>query len=400
MPERRCRDIPALPEASGRSRRGLFLFVCVFLLCLATVSPAAEPDPAKEVQLGAKVARQVEERWERIADPSVSARLDMICSRLTPYMKRDLPYEVRCVREKSPNAFSLPGGFIYMTSGMMEFLHSDAEIASVIAHELVHSDRRHAMIQAARSQRLSILTLGAIVLSGGSAAPIILANLLQTAITNSYSIDLEREADLVGLNVLVSAGYPPAAMLTVMEGLAEEQLKHPYVDLGVMMDHPEVKERIAYLTKIIREKGLPLERKRALNFLIVSVQSEKGMRFLSVDGVEIVRAPDDEKTATAFSDMKIAMDRCFQLELSPSEIQVVAFSDARPRPTGSLQQSKRRNDPVDMKPLRRRGLRVGNTVVFDESLPGAEPSLELIRARLLDALLRAQTRHPIARYLN
>ena len=50
MPERRCRDIPALPEASGRSRRGLSLFVCVFLLCLASVSPAAEPDPAKEVQ--------------------------------------------------------------------------------------------------------------------------------------------------------------------------------------------------------------------------------------------------------------------------------------------------------------------------------------------------------------
>ena len=287
-----------------------------------------------------------------------------------------------------------------MTSGMMEFLHSDAEIASVIAHELVHSDRRHAMIQAARSQRLSILTLGAIVLSGGSAAPIILANLLQTAITNSYSIDLEREADLVGLNALVSAGYPPAAMLTVMEGLAEEQLKHPYVDPGVMMDHPEVKERIAYLTKIIREKGLPLERKRALNFLIVSVRSENGMRSLSVDGVEIVRAPDGEKATTVLSDMKTAMDRCFQLELSPSEIQVVAFSDARPRPTASLQQSKRRNDPVATKTPPRRGLRVGNTVVFDESLPGAEPSLEVMRARLLDALLRAQTRHPIARYLN
>jgi len=400
MPERRCRVIPALPEASDRSLHRLFLVACAFLLCVASVSPADEPDPAKEIKLGAKVAGQVEERWERVADPSVSARLEMICSRLSPYMNRALPYEVRCIREKSPNAFSLPGGIVYVTSGMMDFLHSDAEIASVIAHEFVHSDRRHAMIQAARSQRLSILTIGAIVLSGGSAAPIVLANLLQTAITNSYSIDLEREADRVGLNVLVSAGYPPAAMVTVMEGLAEEQLKHPYVDLGVMMDHPEVKERIANLTKIIREKGLPLERKRALNFLIVTVQSEKGKRALSVDGVEIVRAPDEEPTATVFADMKTALDRSFQLELSPSEIQVVAFSETRVGPTGSLQQSKRRNTPADTKIPKRRGLRVGNVVVFEESLPGAEPSLEVMRSRLLDTLLRAQTRHPIARYLN
>ncbi len=383
MPERRCGGIPALPEASGYSCHRFFVVACAFLLCLASASSAAEPDTAKEIRLGAKVAGQVEERWERVADPSVSARLAMICSRLAPYMSRDLPYEVRCIREKSPNAFSLPGGIIYMTSGMMDFLHSDAEIASVIAHELVHSDRRHAMIQTARAQRLSILTIGAIVLSGGSAAPIILANLLQTAVANSYSIDLEREADLLGLNALVSAGYPPSAMVTVMEGLAEEQLKHPYVDLGVMMDHPEVKERIAYLTKIIREKGLPLERKRALNFLIVSVRSENGMRRLSVDGVEILCAPDESKTATVLSDMKAAMDRSFQLELSPSEIQVVTLSGTRVRPTPQ-----------------RRGLRVGNTVVFEESLPGTEPSLEVMRSRLLDTLLRAQTRHPIARYLN
>lgn len=365
------------------------MLVCVFLAFLPVSSDAAEPNPQKEIRIGAKVAEQVEGRWERIVDPSVIARLSMISSRLVPFMNRELPYEIRCIREKSPNAFSLPGGIIYVTSGMLEFLHSDAEIAAVIAHELVHADRRHAMIQTARSQRLNVLTLGAIVLSGGSVAPIVLASLLQTAITNSYSIDLEREADSVALDVVAAAGYPPAAMVTVMEGLSEEQLKHPYVDPGVMMDHPETKERIAYLTKQIREKGLPLERKKALNALIPSISSENGYRVLSIDGAEVVRIPDSESSQRIIASMEEALDRSFQLELSPSEIQVVPIGG-----NGSDGNGEKTN-----RFGARRVLRVGPSVVIGDPLPGNATSLDAIRSNLNGVLLRAQTRHPMARYL-
>ena len=178
-----------------------FTFLWLFLLVLFALLPAQvfagdlTREDEKEVALGRKVCEQVEKRWERVADPVRIARLEVILQRLVPETQRPLEYEVRVISEDQPNAFSLPGGFMYFTTGMLGFAKSDSELAAVMAHEMVHTEKKHIMIQSARNERLSILALAIAIASQGKAAAMIMANIAQVAILNAYSRDLEKEAD-------------------------------------------------------------------------------------------------------------------------------------------------------------------------------------------------------------
>jgi len=145
----------------------------------------AQEDDSKEIALGRKVAEQVEKTWERVTDPTITARLNMILTHFRPHLDRDLPYEVRAIKDDEiPNAFSLPGGIVYFTTGMIQLAESDSELAGVMAHELAHTEKKHVMIQVARNQKLSLLGLGIIVATGGQAAAVLLTNVAQVAIMN------------------------------------------------------------------------------------------------------------------------------------------------------------------------------------------------------------------------
>jgi len=87
-----------------------------------SVMAFAQEDNAKEIALGRKVAEEVEKNWERVTDPAVTARLNMILSHFKPHLERNLPYEVRVIKDDNvPNAFSLPGGIVYFTTAMIKF---------------------------------------------------------------------------------------------------------------------------------------------------------------------------------------------------------------------------------------------------------------------------------------
>ncbi len=150
-------------------RKLLPLLLILFLFCRPFAVQGAD-ELQKEIALGQKVSADVEKQWERVADPALCARLNMALNRMVPYLSRPLPYEVRVVREDMVNAFSLPGGIVYFTTGMLNFLRSDAEIAAILAHELIHADKRHVMIQAARSSKISLAALVLLIASHGSAA--------------------------------------------------------------------------------------------------------------------------------------------------------------------------------------------------------------------------------------
>ena len=147
-----------------RRRTAGILFFFMFFLTALPLS-ASQDTMKKEIALGEKVAADVEKQWERVADPALSARLSMLLGRFIPHLSRPLPYEVRIVREKMVNAFSLPGGIVYFTTGMLEFLRTDAEVAAILAHELIHADRRHVIIQTARASKINLAALVLIIAS-------------------------------------------------------------------------------------------------------------------------------------------------------------------------------------------------------------------------------------------
>ena len=220
-----------------------------------------------------------------------------------------------------------------------------------------------------------MLALAVAIASRGEAAAVIMANIAQVAILNSYSRDLEREADLEALKMLNSAEYPVSSAITVMERLSEERLKHPYFDPGVFMDHPDIPERLDYMTKAIREAGWPLHRKEPLHLLKVAIVQDGNRLSLAVDGKPAWGGPAAPATRSCLEGAGRVLDRYLQMELLPNDIAV------RKDHGGS-------------------SLRVGpGLVVREKDLAPGMGSLESFAEALRKALVEAQRTHPMGHYL-
>ena len=329
----------------------------------------ADPRLRKEREIGRKAVEQIEKNMELLADPARIAHLTMIVDTLKPHLERELPYEVRVVRMEARNAFCLPGGFIFFTTGMLDALHSDAEIAAVMAHEMVHVDQNHGMKMAAKANQVNLAALAVILASGGAMAPVVLAQVAQVAVTSSYSIEFEKEADSVGLYVLIASGYSPTAMVTVMEGFMHAEMKRPVQEYGIYMDHPESVERVQSLSDKLKKLNIPLERKYSLRLLRTSVKEEGGRALLLMDGAEVWSGASSGPALEALKRAKDILDRSFQMELAPYDLRVEGDS-----------------------------LRLKNDTIAAAPLPQDMNDLPALRTNLLTALANAQKKHPMAKY--
>jgi hypothetical protein len=330
-----------------------------------------EPALRRERKIGRKAVEVIEQNLELISDPARLAHLSMIMDKLTPHLGRKIPYEVRIVRMDAPNAFCLPGGFIFFTSGMLDLLHSDAEIAAIMAHEMIHVDRSHGMKMAAKANKINLAALAVILASGGALAPTVLAQVTQVAVNSSYSIEFEKEADSMGLDVLIAAGYPPAAMVTVMEGFMHQEMKQPIREYGIYMDHPDSIERVQSMGKKLKERNIALERKHPLHLLRTSLRKEGEKARLLVDGVEVWEGANTPPALELLQRAQKILDEDFQMETAPY--------DLRLEDTGTV-------------------LRLKNNTLARAPLPDGMQDLPTLRENLLRALARAQKQHPTAKY--
>ncbi|MGC9490283.1 MAG: M48 family metallopeptidase [Thermovirgaceae bacterium] len=359
-----------------KTRLFSFLLFFVFLLLIAGcgVSAAEENLSERERKLRDRTINQVEEHWEVVKDPSRSALVEMIGSRCAVFTERNLTYSFRLVADDRPNAFTIPGGVIYVTTGMLDFVRSDDELAAVLSHELVHADRDHVMKQVARNQKLSVASLLVTVASGGAATVAILSNLLAVAVQNDYGRDFESEADRGSVQILYAAGYSPSAAVTILERLKEEEIKTPYVDPGVYRTHPRTEERIRDIISFIRDQGWPLRRKEPLRLLVPEVLCGEEECLFRLDGYELWRGPREAGTRDVLEKLEQAVRESLQLETPPYDIHI----------------------------MKREGtekLLIGRKVAVDAA--GVSPdtgSLEALRDALVEALQRAKSIHPVAEY--
>ena len=354
--------------------------VCAFIFSVAIAVTCFLSGPSlggtieKEDKLGEQVAKEVEQRWEVVSDPYQVALVEMVLDRCVPFVERKLNYRIKIIEEEAPNAFAIPGGRIYVTSGMMNFVKSDDELAAIVAHELVHSDKNHILRQAARNQKLTIGALLIAVASKGKGPAMLLANLAQVAIMNAYSKDFEREADLGGLHILVKAGYAPSASVTVLERLKMEQLKRPYVDPGIYMDHPKTEERIDYILKAMKEENLPINRKIPLGLLRPRIEKKDGRLNLWVDDVVVCWGPPLSAVLKSLERFASVIEEDLKLETAPYDVDVVTTK-------------------------RGEALRIGKSIALkSEDLCESMPALEEIRHNLITALENAKKQHPMANY--
>jgi predicted Zn-dependent protease len=182
---------------------------------------------SQEIQLGRQSAQQVEQTLGFVDDRELQAYVARVGRQLAASSERpDLPWQFHIVDDSAPNAFALPGGFIYITRGMMNLITSEAELASVLGHEIGHVTARHSVNQISK-QQLTQLGLGL----GGVFFPTVqeLSPLIGTGLNLlflKYSRDDEREADELGFEYVREQGYRVAEFADAFETLqriGEEQ---------------------------------------------------------------------------------------------------------------------------------------------------------------------------------
>ena len=191
-------------------------------------------------------------------------------------------WNFRVLRDPQPNAFALPNGSVYITTGLIVLVDNEAQLAAIIAHELTHVMRRHTYVQN-RSNRKKFLTMnimaavGAYAPGGIVGAAIILvttvAPFILMATVYGYSQDLEREADLKGIDMMISAEYSPEEMVNVMK-LLNRDIEGENIRL-FYNDHPSLDERIKYLSSYLGSRAdrvthqMELNREREAYFKIM-----------------------------------------------------------------------------------------------------------------------------------
>lgn len=197
----------------------------------------------QEVSLGREINQQlVRQELDLYEDADLNDYIDGIGQDLVPYSDRsDIPYVFQVVASDQVNAFATMGGYVYVTTGLIEAASNEAELASVISHEIGHIASRHSVEQL-REGAIASGVLSAAGLSRNDAVNIG----VELAIRRPNSRGDELEADQKGLTTLIQAGYAPSAMVTFMEKLANQPSIPTFLST-----HPAINTRIERLNSLL-----------------------------------------------------------------------------------------------------------------------------------------------------
>jgi predicted Zn-dependent protease len=216
-----------------------------------------------------------------LEDEATNAYLNHVGKSLLPrgLTLENVSWKFRALRDPQPNAFALPNGSIYVSTGLLALMDNESQLGAVLAHEMTHVLRRHTYLQN-RSNRKKFLAIniitavGAYAPTGIAGAAITIATAIAPFIVIAtifgYSRDLEREADLRGIDMMLAAEYPPEEMVNVMK-LLNQDIEGENIRL-FYNDHPALDERIKYLTSYLGARAdkvtpqMELNREKAAYF--------------------------------------------------------------------------------------------------------------------------------------
>lgn len=248
---------------------GLVLGVLVLALSGCAVNPVtgrneiAFVPESQELAIGQKnygPYRQAQ-GGDYVLEPALNRYVQTVGQRLAAVSDRKLPYEFRVLNDSSPNAWALPGGKIAINRGLLTELGSEAELAAVLAHEIVHAAARHS----AQSIERGVFLQGALIAAGVALGDSqyrdvgMLGASVGAQLTNQkYGRDDETEADLYGMRYMVRAGYDPAAAVRLQETFVRlAEGKEPGWLDGLFASHPPSRERVAANRALVAELGNP-----------------------------------------------------------------------------------------------------------------------------------------------
>ena len=242
------------------TRKALIASLLAAALAAAQGLPKLKPgfnlySKQQDVELGHAAAQEVAKKYQVVRDRDLQAYISRVGRRLISQPQADaadFPYTFTLVNDKSVNAFALPGGPTFVHTGLILDAENEAQLAGVLAHEISHVALRHGTHQASKALGVQLIA-GAL---GAGAGHSMLGQLAQAGLAfgaNSvllkYSRDAEKQADLLGAQIMAGAGYNPIEMARFFEKLqAEGGARGPQF----LSDHPNPGNRVQYVENEIR----------------------------------------------------------------------------------------------------------------------------------------------------
>ncbi|MCB9757389.1 MAG: M48 family metalloprotease [Candidatus Omnitrophica bacterium] len=204
----------------------------------------------KEINLGNAVAAQIEKETKFVADLDINTRVRSIFDRLVKVCDRkDLVFTVRIIDDETVNAFSIPGGYVYIYKGLLDKLKDDDEIAGVLGHEIGHITAKHSLKRIQKSYGYTLMQIASI--GSGDAELAQGVNAILTTLYFAYSREDEFEADELAVKYTRKAGFDPSKMTAVLEVLQAEEEKSSLRQVNYFRTHPYPKERMAVVNKAV-----------------------------------------------------------------------------------------------------------------------------------------------------
>ena len=222
----------------------------------------------KERQIGEEFLLELQQYYPLVEDPFITSYFNQLGQKLVAQIgPQPFHYKFFIVIDPSMNAFAVPGGYIFLHTGMIRMAEREGEVAAVLAHEISHIYARHLSKMMKKSRFVTaaslIGALASIFLGGGLAQPLLVSSMAagESAMLK-YSRDNEGEADSLGFKWMVKAGYNPRDMVTIFSKMNKQRwLEGGKVPI-YLSTHPDVDNRIVELSHqlAIHQKELPPER--------------------------------------------------------------------------------------------------------------------------------------------
>ncbi len=201
----------------------------------------------KEMALGKQLAEEVRRQAKVVEDPLISEYVNRIGQNLARNSDAKVPFTFQVIEGNSPNAFALPGGYVFVYTALLKIANEEDELAAAMAHEIAHVAARHMTRQATKSQIINLAgTAGGVILGGGIGGAVARQGAgvgIPAAILHFTRKD-ESEADYLGVQYLYAAGYDPNGAISIFEKLESLERKQPGTVARIFSTHPMDATRI------------------------------------------------------------------------------------------------------------------------------------------------------------
>jgi predicted Zn-dependent protease len=239
---------------------GMIFILILFLLFEGFIKGAWAMTTEEEKKMGKKVFLEMEGKVDFVRDLTLQAFLDKMGRSLVAQIN-PTPFEFKfyLINAPDPNAFALPGGYIFITTGILVLAENEQEVAAVLSHEISHVTGRHISQLIEKSKGISIASMAAVIaamLAGGggagSQAAVAMAMATGEALSLKYTREMEVDADHNGLQLLIKAGYDPNGMITFMNKMLRMSLALAPGVPAYLSDHPGMEDRVSLFENLLQ----------------------------------------------------------------------------------------------------------------------------------------------------